>query len=130
MELNMDTLLSAIQDTGVARLRDTVGLDPAQATGAVQAVASSLVDQLPSGAASLTGMLSSLAQASGSGGNPLAGLVDPSAMASAVAERIGVGADTASAIVQTLLPLLQETLVKLLPGGGGVSEMLGGFFGD
>ncbi|GEM_PF-5787027 len=128
MDLNLDALLAAVQDTGVSRLQDTFGLDAGQAAGAVEATVASLVGQATSSAASLPALMSSLA--SGGGTNILEGLADPSAMVSAVVERLGVNSEMASGIVQTLLPVLQEALGKLLSGGSGVSGMLGGLFGD
>ncbi len=128
MDLNLDTLLAAVQDTGVSRLQDTLGLDAGQAAGAVEATVSSLVGQATSSTASLPALVSSLA--SGEGTNILEGIADPSAMASAVAEKLGVGSEMASGIVQTLLPVLQEALGRLLSGGSGISGMLGGLLGD
>jgi len=130
MELNLNTLLAAFQDSGVARLQESLGLDVGQASRAVEATASSLLEQLPAGAAGLPGLLSSLSSGSAAGRDLLGGLVDPASLASAVAEKAGVGADTASGIVQALLPLLQDTLVQLVPGGAGLSGMLDGLLGD
>ncbi len=128
MELKLETLLAAIQGPGVDRLRETFGLDAAQASGAVEAAASSVVDQVSSAPGALGGLLSGLA--GGGAGDLLGGLVDPSAMASAVAERTGVGAEAASGIVQALLPLFREALGGLLSGGSGLGGLVGGLFGD